>query len=77
MEVSDFTGSPLQVTVTDSGVPPLSDTTVVAVTVRDINDNPPIFADSFLNLRYQRILQMSQWWESSLYLTETRALPQR
>ena len=35
--------------MTDSGAVPLSDTTTLSVTVVDINDNPPIFAVSFLS----------------------------
>ncbi len=36
-------------TVADSGSPPLTDTTILAVTVEDINDNPPIFIDTVLS----------------------------
>ena len=36
-------------TVTDSGTVPLSDTTTLSVTVIDINDNPPVFANTFLS----------------------------
>ncbi len=33
----------------DSGSSPLTDTTILTVTVEDINDNPPIFIDSVLS----------------------------
>lgn len=36
-------------TVSDTGVTPLTDTTLLAVTVTDVNDNPPIFSDPSLN----------------------------
>ncbi len=35
--------------MSDSGNPPLSDTTVLAVTVEDVNDNAPFFVDTVLS----------------------------
>ena len=39
----------LQVIATDGGSPPLSASSVVAVTVTDVNDNPPVFSVSLYN----------------------------
>ncbi|KAF6210424.1 hypothetical protein GE061_013530 [Apolygus lucorum] len=38
------------VVATDSGIPPLSSTTTVLVTIHDVNDNEPIFDHSFYNV---------------------------
>ncbi|RZF33422.1 hypothetical protein LSTR_LSTR009613 [Laodelphax striatellus] len=40
----------LTVVATDSGSPPLSSTAVVLVTIHDVNDNEPIFDQSFYNV---------------------------
>lgn len=40
----------LQVVATDGGSPALSSETLVTVVVLDINDNPPLFNSSSLNL---------------------------
>ena len=40
----------LTVVATDSGYPPLSSTTTVLVTIHDVNDNEPIFDQSFYNV---------------------------
>lgn len=40
----------LTVVATDSGYPPLSSTAIVQVTIHDVNDNEPIFDQSFYNV---------------------------
>ncbi|XP_018320915.1 protein dachsous [Agrilus planipennis] len=40
----------LMVVATDSGFPPLSSTAIVNVTIHDVNDNEPIFDQSFYNV---------------------------
>ncbi|XP_075225232.1 protein dachsous-like [Lycorma delicatula] len=40
----------LSVIATDSGTPPLSSTATVLVTIHDVNDNEPIFDQSFYNV---------------------------
>lgn len=40
----------LTVVATDSGFPPLSSTAKVFVTIHDVNDNEPIFDQSFYNV---------------------------
>jgi protocadherin-16/23 len=40
----------LLVVATDSGDPPLSGTTTVIIRIRDVNDNQPIFDQSFYNV---------------------------
>lgn len=40
----------LTILATDNGVPPLSSTTTVLVTIHDINDNEPLFDQSFYNV---------------------------
>lgn len=38
-----------QTSVSDSGNPPLSDTTLLTVAVEDVNDNEPFFVDTVLS----------------------------
>ena len=44
------TSVPIQVIATDGGTPPLTAETTVTVVVLDINDNPPQFSNTSLNL---------------------------
>lgn len=46
LDRESVSGYLLTVTAKDGGVPPLSDTTDVEITVADVNDNPPIFKKS-------------------------------
>ncbi|XP_026886477.2 protocadherin alpha-4-like [Electrophorus electricus] len=40
----------VSVIATDEGMPPLSSTAVVTVHISDVNDNAPLFAESFINV---------------------------
>lgn len=52
----------LEITISDDGTPPLSSTTQVIVTVEDVNDNTPIFEESF----YHFIIPETRHQESPL-----------
>uniref|UniRef100_A0A8C9RZ10 Protocadherin-16 n=1 Tax=Scleropages formosus TaxID=113540 RepID=A0A8C9RZ10_SCLFO len=51
----------LTVTASDRGLPPLSGTTVVTVTVLDVNDNPPVFANSEYHVRVSESSPPGTW----------------
>ncbi|XP_056455878.1 protocadherin gamma-C5-like [Gadus chalcogrammus] len=40
----------LEITATDSGSPPLTNKTIITVSITDINDNPPIFSQQSYNI---------------------------
>lgn len=61
----------LTVLATDRGKPPLSSTTVVLVTLQDVNDNEPVFESNFYNISLKEnvspgtcFLQVSKDWDA-------------
>ena len=57
VESSQFTAQ-----VWDSGTPRLSNTTTVYITIRNINDNSPIFAQVTSTIPSSYTCYMSQWY---------------
>ena len=50
----------LKVIATDSGLPPMSTTTTVIVRIQDVNDNQPIFDQSFYNVSVSEDMDVGQ-----------------
>ncbi|XP_017283768.1 protocadherin gamma-C5 [Kryptolebias marmoratus] len=50
LDRENFARYNIEITATDSGSPPLSSKKNIAVTITDVNDNPPVFTQPFYNV---------------------------